>query len=136
MKTFNSSEKGYNKQRATAYVVYMMAGSYFSSSGVTRKFPNLYLHYAEMPRDQQYRCESHVISGMEALGKGFLQKIATLRCDVRCKFCGDDIFMEFYTGGFEGLQCRILKNCTFELTPLQGVGYNEFRTAEPLSMKI
>lgn len=120
MKTFNSVEKCYSKQRATAYIVYMMAASYFSSRGAARKFPNLYLHYAEMPREKQYRCESRVISAMNALGKDFLQKIANLRYDVRYQFCGDDILMDFYTGGFEGLQCRIQKDNTFCLTPLQG----------------
>ena len=120
MKNFNSSEKGYNKQRATAYIVYMMAGSYFSSHGAPRKFPGLYLHYAEMPREKQYQCESRVISSMGALDEDFLQKIAALRCDVRCKSCGDDLFMDFHTGGFESLQCHIQKNGTFCFTPVQG----------------
>ena len=120
MKSLYSSKKSYSKQLATAYAVYMMAGSYFSSSGAAGRIPNLYLHYAEMPREKQYQCESRVISSMEALGKGFLQKIASLRCDVRCRICGDDILMEFSTGGFEGLQCLIRKNCTFQLAPLQG----------------
>lgn len=119
MKNFNSIEKSYRKQHAIAYIVYMMAGSYFSSNGTTRKISNMYLHYAEMPRGKQIQYESRVISAMEALGKGFLQKIAALRCDVCCRFCGDEIFLEFYTG-FEGLQCRIGKNCTFQLAPLQG----------------
>lgn len=54
MRTFNSSEKSYSKQRAMAYVVYMMAGSYFSSSSAAGRIPNLYLQYAEMPREKQY----------------------------------------------------------------------------------
>ncbi|NBH71946.1 hypothetical protein D3Z51_07910 [Clostridiaceae bacterium] len=120
MKTFNSSEKSYRKQRALAYIVYMMAGSYFSLGSSNRRPSNLYLHYAEMPREKQYQYESRVISSMEALGKEFLQSIATLRCNVRCKFCGDDILLEFCTGGFEGLQCRIQKNCTFQLAPIGG----------------
>ena len=118
MKTFNSIEKSYRKQRALAYIVYMMAGSYFSLSNSTFNPSNLYLHYAEMPREKQYQYESRVISSMEALGKEFLKNIATLRCNVRCKLCGDDILLEFGTGGFEGLRCRIQKNCTFQLAPL------------------
>lgn len=119
MKNFSSVEKGYSKQRATAYIVYMMAGSYFSSHGATRKFSNLYLHYAEMPQEKQYQCESRVISSMDALGKDFLTKIAALRYDVRYNFCGDDLLMEFHTGGFEGLLCRIQKNGSFRLTPVE-----------------
>lgn len=120
MKIFSSNRKSYSKQCAMAYIVYMMAGSYFSSCGGACRIPNLYLHYAEMPREKQYQCESSVISTMEALGKSFLQKIADLRCDVRCRSCGDDIVLEFQTGGFEGLQCRIRENCTFQLTPVEG----------------
>ena len=120
MKTFNSSEKSYRKQRALAYIVYMMAGSYFSLGSSNRRPSNLYLHYAEMPREKQYQYESRVISSMEALGKEFLQNIATLRCNVRCRLCGDDILLDFCTGGFEGLQCRIQKNCTFQLAPIGG----------------
>lgn len=84
-----------------------MVGSYFFSGGATCRILKLYLHYAAMPREKQYQCESRVISSMEALDKSFRQKIAALRCDVRCKFCGDDILLEFYTGGFESLQCCI-----------------------------
>ena len=52
MKTFNSIEKNYHKQRALAYIVYMMAGSYFSLSSSAFSPLNLYLHYAEMPREK------------------------------------------------------------------------------------
>ena len=76
MKTFNSIEKSYHKQRALAYIVYMMAGSYFSLSSSAFSPLNLYLHYAEMPREKQYQYESRVISSLEALGKDFLQNIA------------------------------------------------------------
>ena len=120
MKTFNSIEKSYRKQHALAYIVYMMAGSYFSLSNSTHRPLNLYLHYAEMPREKQYQYESRVISSMEALGKEFLHSFATLRCNVRCRRSGDDILLEFCTGGFEGLQCRIQKNCTFQLAPIGG----------------
>ena len=117
MKNFNSSKKSYSKQCAMAYIAYMMAGSYFSSSSAACRIPKMYLHYAEMPREKQYQFESRIISSMDALDKSFLRKIAALRCDVRCRICGDDILLEFHTGGFEGLQCRIRKDCTFQLIP-------------------
>lgn len=120
MKKFSSAEKGYNRQRATAYIVYMMAGSYFHSQGDTKGFRNLYLHYAEMPREKQYECESRVIGSMERLNTGFLRRISTLRYEVVCKVRGEELLMEFHTGGFEGLLCRIQKNGSFQLTPCRG----------------
>ena len=117
MKNFNSSKKSYSRQFAMAYIVYMMAGSYFSSGSATPRIQKLYLHYAEMPREKQCQLEARVISSMEELDKRFLKKIADLRCDVRCSSCDDDILLEFCTGGFEGLQCRIRKDCTFQLIP-------------------
>ena len=117
MKNFNSGKKNYSRQFAMAYIVYMMAGSYFSSGSATPRIQKLYLHYAEMPRETQCQLEARVISSMEALDKRFLKKIAALRCGVRCGSCDGDILLEFYTGGFESLQCRIRKDCTFQLAP-------------------
>lgn len=117
MKTFNSTQKGYNRQYATAYIMYMMAGSYFFSCKTSYRLRNLHLHYAEMPRQKQYDHESHAISSMEELDKDFLQRISTLRCEVICRACGEELFMDFNTGGFEGIHCRIYKNGSFQLTP-------------------
>ena len=117
MQNFNSSKKSYSRQFAMAYIVYMMAGSYFSSSSATPRIQKLYMHYAEMPREKQCQLEDRVISSLEKMEKRFLQKIADLRCGVRCSSCDGDILLEFYTGGFEGLQCRIRKDCTFRLAP-------------------
>lgn len=120
MKSFGSVEKGYNKQRATAYIVYMMAGSYFNPQGSSDRFKNLYLHYAEMPREKQYDCESRVIDSMEMLGEDFLQRISLLRYEVVLKTCGEELLLEFRTGGFEGITCRIKRNGAFQLAPCRG----------------
>lgn len=118
MKTFNSTEKSYSRQRAMAYIVYMMAGSYFHSAKTADRFKNLYLHYAEMPQKKQYECESRVIHSIENLEPSFLEKISTLRCEPVCKTCGDKLLIEFRTGGFESLICTIRKNGSFQLSPL------------------
>lgn len=118
MKTFNNAEKKYNRQRATAYIVYMMAGSYFHSQKATGSFKNFYLHYAEMPREKQYGCEARVIQSMEALDHNFLRKISSLRFHAVCRIDGEDLLMEFSTGGFESLRCRIRKNGDFQLSPV------------------
>lgn len=117
MKTFSSAEKKYDRQRATAYIVYMMAGSYFHSRKADRSFKNFYLHYAEMPLEKQYRCEDRVIRSMEALDPQFLRNIASLCFHAACRNDGEDLLMEFSTGGFESLRCRIRKNGDFQLSP-------------------
>ena len=118
MAIFNSTEKNYNKQRAMAYIVYMMGGSYFNSSKMDDRFKNLYLHYAEMPQKRQYECESRVISSIERMGWNFLKKISELRCEITCRACGDELLMEFCTGGFEGLRCIIYQNGSFQFSSL------------------
>lgn len=107
--------KGYDRQRAAAYAVYMMAGSYFGGRNTADRFKNMYLHYAEMPREKQYDCESRVIAAMEELNKVFLRRISNLRCEVTCRICGTVLFMEFRTGGFEWLLCEVKKNGTFHM---------------------
>ena len=118
MKTFNNSSKKYNKQYATAYIVYMMAGSYFQPERQNGRFKNLYLHYAEMPQKEQYECESRVICSLENLDQDFLQEISKLRCKISCKSQGGVLLMEFHTGGFEGLSFSIQENGSFRLSPL------------------
>jgi len=109
MKTFASSEKGYNKQLATAFIVGMMGGSFFYRSrfknSITEK--HLYLHYTEMPKNKQYEEEEKIIKKIAALDEEFLKKISTLKCDIICRREGNNYIIHFYTGGFESLQCEI-----------------------------
>lgn len=115
MKTFGSTGKSYNRQKAMAYVIYMMAGSYFASGVSNNRFRNLYLHYAEMPREKQYQSEQRVIASVEKFGKDFLQKISPLRCEAVCRRSEDELLMEFRTGGFEGLSFKIEQNGNYQV---------------------
>lgn len=112
------SAKSYGRQNAVAYIIYMMAGSYFASGTSNGRFRNLYLNYVEMPKEKQYESERRVIDSVEKLGEEFLQKISDLRCRVVCRRSGEELLMEFYTGGFGGLSFRIEKNGDFRLSPL------------------
>lgn len=118
MGAFDKSEKNYSRQLAVGYIVFMMAGSYFCQSGSSRTLQNLYLHYAEMPQQKQYQYEERVIRAMEQLDSKFLRRIAGLRFRVSGRFDQEDYLLNFSTGGFESLQCRIQKNGTFRLIPL------------------
>lgn len=118
MGAFEKSEKNYSRQLAVGYIVYMMAGSYFRQTGSRRNLQNLYLHYAEMPRQKQYQYEERVIRAMDHLDRNFLQKIESLRFQVTGRFDQEDYLLDFSTGGFESLQCRVQKNGSFQLIPL------------------
>lgn len=112
------SAKSYGRQKAVAYIIYMMAGSYFASGTSNSRFRNLYLYYAEMPKEKQYESERHVIDSVEKLGAEFLQKISALRCRAVCRRSGEELRMEFHTGGFGGLRFQIERNGNFRLSPL------------------
>lgn len=112
------SAKNYGRQKAVAYIIYMMAGSYFASGTSNSGFRNLYLSYAEMPKEKQYASERRVIDSVEKLGAEFLQKISVLRCKAVCRRLGEELLMEFHTGGFGGLSFRIERNGSFRLSPL------------------
>lgn len=116
--TSESPAKSYSRQNAVAYAIYMMAGSYFASRTSNSRFRNLYLHYTEMPKEKQYESERRVMASVEKLGEDFLQKISALRCSTVCKRVGEELLMEFCTGGFEGLSFKIGKNGNFQLSPL------------------
>ena len=116
--TTELSAKNYGRQNAVAYIVYMMAGSYFGSGTSNSRFRNLYLNYAEMPKEKQYENERRVIDSVEKLGAEFLQKIAALRCKAVCRRFGEELLMEFHPGGFGGLRFQIERNGNFRLSPL------------------
>ena len=116
--TTELSAKSYGRQSVVAYIIYMMAGSYFASGTSNSRFRNLYLNYAEMPKEKQYESERRVIDSVEKLGAEFLQKIAALRCKVVCRRSGEELLMDFHTGGFGGLSFQIERNGNFRLSPL------------------
>lgn len=119
MTKFYKNEKKFDTQLAVGYIMYMMVGSYFSSSKNVRDFKKLYLHYAEVPREKQYQYEEQVIQAVEELPPQFLQKISDLRCEANFTFRKGEIIVEFRTGGFEGLRCFVKQDGTFRILPMQ-----------------
>lgn len=109
MKTFTNQEKGYRKQLAVGYVVYMMGGSYFKTCTCKNKIEekHLFLHYSEMPKQKQMDLETKILRMMDKLDKEFLMKIENLRCEVHFKHNEEGYQIEFKTGGFESLLCNI-----------------------------
>lgn len=100
-------EKGYNKQLASAYIVFMIGGSYFYKCHSRSHSSRFFLHYAEMPRQKQYACEAWLAREIERLDKIFLKKLGQLQCEVIGWREKEDVIMKFYTYGFEELKFGI-----------------------------
>lgn len=118
MRSFINCEKGYNKQLASAYIVFMIAGSYFHKCHCQSRSPRFFLHYAEMPRQKQFEYEQRVIKKIECLDKTFLEKLSQLQCEVVGWQEEGDFVMVFQTYGFEELEFIINQNGNFQLLNL------------------
>ena len=81
---YKFNEKTNNKQQQTAYVLYMVVGSYFHKSICSNKVmeDRLYLHYREMPLRRQCDLEKQVIKNTEKELKDILPALAELNCRV------------------------------------------------------
>lgn len=107
----------FSKQYAVSYIVYMIGGSYFHKCECRNKLEErrLFLHYTEMKQQNQIDEERKVIKSLEKLNKELLEKLGTLKCEAH--FCqeGNNYFIDFQTGGFESLKCRIGMNGEVEI---------------------
>lgn len=95
---YGSAENAYNKQLATAYMVYMMFGSYFGKCRMRSRVEETHLrmHYMAMKVNDQYRNEE-IIDGQ---ANEFLHdaKVDDLLCDVRAFSARDNYHVLFRTG--------------------------------------
>ena len=98
MSKFNQCEKGYNKQAASAYIIYMMMGSAFKKCICSNKVEesHLRLHYMEMKQEKQLACEDRVLKQLHSLGETTLSEYSKYQAKVR--FCREE---EFYVVCFE-----------------------------------
>ena len=108
MTTFTTS-KNYNNQFATAYIVYMMGGSYFKKCECKNKHEEkrLFLHYAEMPKQKQLNAEDGFLRKLEKLNPVLLAQMAELKSEVHFWRKDSDYNITFQTGGFGTLECKI-----------------------------
>ena len=96
-----SSEKtkSYALQQATAYCVYMMAGSFFHRTRNMNGFlvERMYMHYAEMPANRRVKLEDRILKQLEKLRLG---RMDDLDCCFVAHYIGEDYCLDFLTGGF------------------------------------
>ena len=95
-------EKGYNKQLASAYIAYMMAGSLFSKAHCSNKMEekHLMLHYKGMPVRQQEQMEERVDRVLyRKMDSQILKNLQKESCQVKFSREGELYFVDFRIGG-------------------------------------
>ena len=101
----NQSEgNGSETQLATAYIVYMMLGSYFKSCKAQSalKVNSLYVHYTEMRVNTQLSAERRVERDFTEQFAEYLPLFEDSVCEVSIYDSGDNLCIRFDTG-FEKL---------------------------------
>lgn len=117
MNAYSKSEKGYNRQLATGYAVYMMCGSLFRESHCTNpcEESHLYLHYAGMPRQRQYDTEDEILLQLRQIREDWRLRLEELKCEVHFRREEDRYRILFFTGGFETVESVIEKDGSFQI---------------------
>ena len=103
MNPYSRSEKGYDRQLAASYIIYMMCGSLFRESVCTNPCEerHLYLHYVGMPLQKQYEREEEVLKLLEPMEEELRRRLGELKCEVHFQMTGTTYQILFETGGFE-----------------------------------
>lgn len=87
MVSFASAERSLSVQSATAYIVYMMGGSYFKYCECGSHIFNeqLYLHYRSVKKETQYKVEEQI----DRMLAEFLDKPSVAQCTCTAKYAKD-----------------------------------------------
>ena len=106
-----SEETGNETQMATAYIVYMMVGSFFKSCRLQSpiRMNSLRVHYAEMRVNSQLSVERRIERDFEEKYASFLDLFEESQCMVLFEEKGDQICVTFDTG-FERLDVMVDKD--------------------------
>lgn len=106
MNAYSKSEKGYSKQLAAGYIIYMMGGSLFRKSICMNpcEESHLYLHYAAMPVRKMEETEGEVLKSLARLDGEFCRLLGELKCEVHFRREGGRYHVIFSTGGFESVE--------------------------------
>lgn len=115
--SYSSTEKKYSKQYAAGFAAYMMVGSLFQKCICRneREARHLYLHYKEMPQNQQFSVEDSILSQIRDLDAEFVEELQQLKCEVSFRHEKDSYFLFFRTGGFGDIVVHIDQNGRFKL---------------------
>ena len=109
-------EKTSHRQQETAYMLYMIIGSYFHRCSCRSKAleENLFLYYKEIHKDRQVDKERQIIRVSEGILKDSMSKISEMNAEAVIYRTNGLYVIDFYTG-FERIVATVNENGHYEI---------------------
>ena len=105
---YSFTEKTSHRQQETAYMLYMIIGSYFHKCSCRSKVleENLFFYYKELGESRQIDKERQIIRVSEGVLKDNMADLAEMNAEVVIVRAGDLYILSFYTG-FERIMVTV-----------------------------
>lgn len=110
-------EKTSHRQQETAYMLYMIIGSYFHRCSCKSKTveENLFLYYKELQEKRQVEKERQIIKVSEGVLKDNIVDLAEMNAEAVISRAGDLYILSFYTG-FEMIVVTVDEKGRYEIS--------------------
>ncbi len=110
-------EKTSHRQQETAYMLYMIIGSYFHKCSCRSKAleENLFLYYKELQEKRQVEKERQIIKVSEGILKDNMTDLAEMNAEVVISKADDLYILSFYTG-FERVVVTVDEKGCYEIS--------------------
>ena len=97
---YSFTEKTSHRQQETAYMLYMIIGSYFHKCSCRSKAveENLFLYYKELQEKKQVEKERQIIKVSEGVLKNNIVDLAEMNAEAVISKVNDLYILSFYTG--------------------------------------
>ena len=107
---YKYSEKRQTRQEETAFIAYMIIGSYFKKETCRNHFAaeRLYLYYRDMGVKKQEFVEEKIISRVDKALRNYASELALMNCESTIRFRDKKYILEFITG-FERIIAEVDK---------------------------
>ena len=114
---YSFTEKTSHRQQETAYMLYMIIGSYFHKCSCRSKAleENLFLYYKELGESRQIDRERQIIRVSEGVLKDNMADLAEMNAEVIIVRAGDLYILSFYTG-FEMIVVTVDEKGCYEIS--------------------
>ncbi|MDD6404734.1 MAG: hypothetical protein PUG00_02910 [Clostridiales bacterium] len=114
---YSFTEKTSHRQQETAYMLYMIIGSYFHKCSCRSKAleENLFLYYKELGESRQIGKERQIISVSEGVLGECLASMAQMNAEVFISKTDEMYVLRFYTG-FEDIVVAVDDKGRYEIS--------------------
>ena len=111
---YSFTEKTSHRQQETAYMLYMIIGSYFHRCSCRSK-ENLFLYYKELQEKKQVEKERQIIKVSEGVLKDNIVDLAEMNAEAVISKVNDLYILSFYTG-FERVVVTVDEKGCYEIS--------------------